>query len=457
MPEIEELKYRTTGAIHSKWMALCVVLLLLAAGEFLVRGPVRAVQTATQFNDFLSPYIQAEAWVHGLDPYSPQVLLRLWPPQAPHYLFLPKEVAAGTLVAKRGFPTAYPITALALISPFSVLPWNVAYALWLSVNVALFAVMLLALLGLAGFSYRESDRKPQMILLAAATLALAPFHTGVVTANVTLVAVELSVIAIWMARRNWDLATGLLLGVAVGLKPQIGLCFLFYYLLRRRWKIFGIALALLACLTAAGLLRLEISHTPWLANYVGDNRILLETGVLGNFTAINPTRFGLINLQVALYPPLGDVSLTNDLGRVIGAILLATWFVGFGRGRRSKDGRDYELLELSAIAIISVLPIYHRFYDATLLILPLCWAFASFQRAQGFALVYFLLMIPFLVPGGTILETLVASGRIPASLAQTVWWQALIMSHQVWLLLLLCVTLLSQMMWESRNLGNEYS
>src|ERR1700722_1432004 len=94
-----EIKQPRTFAFNSKWTTVCLILLLLAMAEFLVRGPIRAVQTATHFNDFLSPYIQAKALVKGLDPYSPQVLLQLWPPQAPHFLFLPKEVANGTLVA----------------------------------------------------------------------------------------------------------------------------------------------------------------------------------------------------------------------------------------------------------------------------------------------------------------------------------------------------------------------
>jgi hypothetical protein len=418
--------------------ALCLILLALAGSEFLVRGPVRALRTATHFNDFLSPYIQAKALRLGLDPYSPQVLLRLWPADAPHFLFLPVEVSNGTLVANRGFPTAYPITAFVLIAPFSVLPWNLAYALWLAVNCVLFALMLGALVSLAGLSYRN----PAAILLIAGTLALAPFHTGLVTANVTLVAVELSVIAIWTVRRNLDFATAALLATATGLKPQIGLCFLLYYLVRRRWRVFGLAMLALACLAAAGLLRLELGHTPWLANYISDNHILLETGVLGNFTDINPTRFGLINLQVALYPLLGGISMTNYVSRVTGAALLFAWLTGMLRRYRSGE---YELLDVSAIAVISLLPIYHRFYDATLLVLPLCWVIVSYRRSRMSAVLTLLLMLPFLVPGGTLLETMEINGRIPGMLIHRAWWEAFVMAHQVWLLLLLSVLLLYQM------------
>jgi len=431
-------------SVGNKRTALCLVVLLLAGAEFMVRGPVRAIRTATQFNDFLSPYIQANAFLHGLDPYSPQVLLQLWPEQAIHFMFLPKEVANGTLVANRGFPTAYPITAFVLIAPFGLLPWKTAYAVWLTLNLVLFAVMLGALVALAGFSYWE----PRAILMIAAMLALAPFHTGIVTGNVTLVAVELSIIAIWTARRHYDIATAFLLAVATGLKPQIGLCFVLYYLLRRRWRVGGIALALVAGVAAVGLLRLEVGHTPWLQNYLSDNRILLETGVLGNFTAINPTRFGLINLQVALYPLFKSVRVTNAVAMSVGGTLLIVWFIGMVR---NKYRDDRELLDLSAIAVISLLPVYHRFYDATLLALPLCWVFLSFRRARRTAVVSLLLMLPFLVPGGTMLETMQSDGRIPPALSSHWWWQVFVMSHQVWALFFLGILLLREMGTEQRT------
>lgn len=438
MPSFQEASPANIRSLGSKWTALYLALLLVAGAEFMLRGPIRAIRTATQFNDFLSPYIQANAWMHGLDPYSPQILLKLWPAQALHFYFLTKEVANGTLVANRGIPTAYPITALVLVAPFTLLPWNVAYALWLAINLALFAVTVCVLVSLGGVSYRE----PAGILLVAATFALAPFHTGIVTGNVSLVAIELSVIAIWTARRRLDIATALLLVISAGLKPQIGFCFLLYYLVRRRGRVVGVALTILACLAAVGLLRLEFGHTPWLGNYLNDNHVLLETGVLGNFTSINPTRFGLINLQVVLYPLLDSVRLTNGLAMLVGAIFLVVWLAGMAR---TSSYDDLELLDLSAITVISLLPIYHRFYDAALLVFPLCWAIVSFRRTRVFSVISLLLMLPFLIPGGTLLETMESSGRIPSALVHRWWWEMIVMPHQVWLLLLLSVLLLYAM------------
>ena len=72
--------------------------------------------------------------------------------------------------------------------------------------------------------------------------------------------------------------------------------------------------------------------------------------------------------------------------------------------------------ELSAITVISLLPVYHRFYDATLLVLPLCWAFVSLRRERVAAVVSLGLMLPFLIPGGALLDTMQIAGRIPRAL-----------------------------------------
>lgn len=422
---------------------VCLVLLVLAASEFIVRGPVRAIRTGASFNDFLSPYIQAKALVHRLDPYSPEVLLRLWPPEAAHFMFLPREVGNGTLVANRGFPTAYPITALVLLAPFSILPWNIASWAWFVANLVLYVIMLRAVLELAGFFHLER----RGILLLTATLALAPFHTCLATGNPTAIAVELCMIGFWQARLENDVAAAILLAISAALKPQIGLIFLFYYLLRRRGRLVVTAGVLLSFVGVVGLLWLGTNHTPWLENYVRDNRILFATGKLGSFTDLNPIRFGLINLQVALYPLIDSVQWTNDVARAVWAILLVCWLVGFALTR---EHENCELLELGALAVCSLLPIYHRFYDASLLVLPLCWAFVSFGKNRKLATATLLLMTPFLVPGGTILQTLQESGRLPAMLADRAWWQAFVMAHQAWVLLLLSLLLVGAMFAQRR-------
>ena len=163
----------TAAALSTRRKILLVALVLAAAGEFVVRGPVRFLH-AVDFNDFISPYIQAKALVQGTDPYSPENLVRLWPEDARRFDFLAKDLASGTSIINRGIPTAYPLTCFLLLVPFAMCPWPAAHIAWLVVNVILVLWLIWSLILLAGF---RAEQKRTYLFVAIA-LALAPFHTG---------------------------------------------------------------------------------------------------------------------------------------------------------------------------------------------------------------------------------------------------------------------------------------
>jgi hypothetical protein len=414
------------------------ILIVLAGAEFVWRGPARALRAEAGFNDFLSPYVQSQAWVRGSDPYSPESLVRLWPPGATRFQFLAKELADGSLTAKRGIPTAYPLSCFVLLSPVALLPWPVANLAWVLINVSLFFAMLWALASYTGLS---RDRTSTLAFIAG-SLALAPFHTGISDGNPAVIATELSILALWMAETDREIATGVLLALSLGLKPQISLCFWVYFLLRRRWRALAAAAAIFCLAMAIGMLRLHYSHVAWLPNYVADNQALLSRGILGDFRPLNPTRFGLLNTQLVLYPLVGTARLANALAFTMGAILLVVWAWYAGR-----PGSQTNLLQLSTLAVISLLPVYHRFHDAVLLVMPLCWYSASFRSTRLYSKFGLLLFVPFLAPGGSLLETLRDTGRIPSSIAANWFWNEFVMPHAVWCLLFLAVLLL----WEMRR------
>ncbi|MGA7293966.1 MAG: glycosyltransferase family 87 protein [Terriglobales bacterium] len=276
------------------------ILLLLASSEFLLRGPVRFVHNK-DFNDLISPYIQSEAWSRGLDPYRSANLIRLWPSDAARPDSLANDLADNSLVYKHGIPTAYPLTCFLILAPLAFLPWHIAHSLWLALTVLAYAATVLSLISLAGL--RRSPRS--MYLFLAFALALAPVHTGLSTGSIVIVAVGLVAGSVWAADRQRVFLAGVLLALAVGLKPQIGLPFVFYFALRRRWRTSGLAIALVALLSALAVIRLSISGVPWLQNYLYDNKVLFAPGSLGDFTELDPIRFGLINLQVPIYAIFG--------------------------------------------------------------------------------------------------------------------------------------------------------
>jgi hypothetical protein len=409
-------------------------LLLLASVEFVIRGPLRFAK-ATEFNDFISPYTQAEAWRKGVDPYSPATVVALWPTERRQSLR--NDLAAGTLVLMRGIPTAYPPTSLVVLAPISLLPWQVAQPLWLAISTLMYGATVLSLIFVAGFAWLES----RTLVFLGFALGFAPVHTGMAAGSIVIVAVGSCALALWTGNRHLDIVTGVLLAIAVGLKPQIGLPFLAYFLLRRQWRVFGAAAALLAMLSAIAVLRLAVSHAPWIDSYRYDNRVLFAHGSLGDFTDANPIRFGLINLQVLLYLFVPDRTAANLLAFIVAGILGLIWLF---RARRRYE-RAAGLLDLSALLVLSLLPIYHRLYDASLLIFPVAWAFSALTGShRTWARWTLFLLLVFLVPGGTALEQLQRTSFFP-ELQQSWGWTHFVMPHQIWTLIALSIVLLLAM------------
>lgn len=423
--------------------ALVLGFLLLSSAEFLLRGPIRFAG-ASNFNDLISPYIQTRAWMKGMDPYSPANLVAFWPRDADQFSFLRKDLADGSLVLKRGIPTAYPPTSFALLTPVAWLPWHVAHRVWLLISLMAFGLTVLSLVSLIGFQWQEK----RTYLFLALALALAPFHTGLAAGSIVIVAVGFCSVAVLAADRQWNMAAGVSFAVAVGLKPQIGLPFLVYYLLRRRWRVVTTSVTLLAFLAATAVFHLAMTHTPWVENYLYDNKVLFAQGSLGDFTESNPLRFGLVNLQVLVYTFVPDRAEANVGAIVIAGVLGLMWLLLLWR----RTGNKIELPALSALLVLSLLPVYHRLYDASLLIFPLAWSLTvSPGPRKDLARGTLLLILVFLVPGGSALEQLQHTKHLVV-LQHSWWWTHIVMPHQVWALLFLSVLLLMAMRISAANM-----
>jgi glycosyl transferase family 87 len=291
-------------------------------------------------------------------------------------------------------------------------------------------------------------REPRTYVFCAFVLALAPFHTGLAAGSIAIAVVAMTAVVCLAAERGQDIAAGVLLAIAVSLKPQIALPFLLYFLLCRRWRLAGTAMGIVALGAALAVLRLTIAGTPWVESYLYDNRMLFSRGSLGDFTEANPIRFGLVNLQVLLYVILHDRAIANGLALAV-AISAGLWWL-FLLNRRSGSGQH--LLALSTLVVISLLPVYHRLYDASLLVFPLAWSLTELSgKIRSLGNITFCLILPFLVPGGTVLEQIQLS--VSAGVRGAWWWNAMVMPHQVWVLVILSVVLLEAMRRTSNDAG----
>ncbi|HUJ95330.1 MAG TPA: glycosyltransferase family 87 protein [Terriglobales bacterium] len=428
--------------IGGRWRLLIFWLLtLIAALEFIARGPARALsQSGRTFNDFLSPCVQTRAWLAGRDPYSPQVVAAMWP-VLPRPTFVTKESLDGTLPAKRGLPSPYLPVAFPVLLPIALLPWKIAIVLWILVSIAALFTVTWGLIQLAG---GDQDRRLAW-MISLAVLLFAPVHTAMATSNIVTVVLALGIVATLCISQNRTMLAGISLAVAIALKPTVALPFAIYVLAsRRRTRVIISAMAV-------GLLLAAVTVIPghgaglWWRSFLANDHAMFAPGAIDDFSAANPLAFQLVNLQVGLFPVLQDRTVTQALVLLLFAILLALWFRAFHR-----DGQ-LGLLDLGVFASVALLFIYHRFTDAGLLLLAVAWALCQLQgKLRNFAIICLALAVPFLIPGATVLEEF--SGKYPAfeKLSRSPAWDMFILPHEAWLILAMCVVLVAARSWAAR-------
>ena len=416
-----------------RWIAVGL-LACFSLLEFSARGPVRALgSSGRDFNDFISPYVQTRAWVRGLDPYAPSILDQMWP-VSPRPSFLLSESADGTLAAKRGIPSPYLVFTFPLLLPVAELPWRVAICVW--VGLCLLAAFSVAwtLIEFAG----GRGRSELALLISVSVLLMAPMHTAIATSNVVTIVLALGLFASFCVEHKRSGLAGILLTVAMGLKATVGLPFVIYALASgKRGKVIPVVIVAGMLLLSATMLP-EHGRTLWWKSFEKNSRTMFAPGAIDDFSTANPLAFQMVNLQAALFPVLQDRNRTQIVTWLVFIILLALWF------RAVRRDREVGLLDLAILVTAALLPVYHRFTDAGLLLVPVAWALSEIRgELRRFAAGCLVLASPFLIPGATVLHEFSAKYEILRQLSQTRLWGAFILPHEAWLTLILCVLLLT--------------
>lgn len=402
-------------------------ILIFAAGiEFVLRGPVRFLQPI-DWNDLAQNYAASRLWLRGQNPSNPENFVALW-----------QQEVHSTIAVTVRTRLAPPLGTMLLLSPIAALPWHAAKIAWTIVLLAAFAFSVLALARVGSLRLAE----PRTLAFIAGALALAPFHTGIATGNVSIVVVGACATAIWAAHCELDVVAGALFAIACTFKPHVGAFLVLYYLVQRRWRLFGSALAFTAGFAIIAALWMQLRGVVWFHDYLHNAGGFVTANRIDAFSADNPIRFMLINLQVPFYSFTGNTSSANLLALSTGAVLVCVWIYLTIRNHTQQS----ELLALATIAVLCLLPLYHRLYDAALLIAPLCWCMKSvYGEHRNIAHGAMVLMVPFLIPSAAVLQQLVSRGAVPAAWTHSWLWDRAVMPHQTWLILLLGLVLLYAM------------
>jgi hypothetical protein len=399
---------------------LVIALLLVLSIIYFAIGSLCALHDS---RDFASVYVSSRAWLKGFDPYDQSAFPTLWSEArgSPAQLPDPSQV-----------PPLYPLTTLLLISPFALFSWQVAKGTWLVVNLVAVAVTIGALFAIGGMR----DRTGQVILVTG-TLALWALQSAIWVGSPTIITLALGMGSIFLGRIRRDCWAGITLGLCLCLKPHLALPFLAYYLFVRRRAVLYACLAAVCVIMLAALIR--TSDFSWLWGWLTNIRAALNGGV-NDPTGANPLRWQLLNLSYPLHTFISSRLAVTILVFVFVAGQLAI----FAKLQHFDGTFPHDLAGLCCLTTISFFPVYHRLYDAALLVLliPLVVRLLSHgNNTFGRFLMYLLFMF---VPSPALLNWIEQYPYFE-SLAGSWWWTHLIKPWQAWSLLVISIVLLCLM------------
>ncbi len=410
--------------------SLLVTICILAAFKFAVR--LMPVTHLTSGQDLKVNYLSSRAWTRGLDPYDQAVVTRIWIDGGGT-----PETAPDPAIT----PAVYPPTALVLLSPLAMASWSLASVMWCGLNMAALAILLVCVHRLAGIRWLEA----RSLCLIAGTLALEPVSNTVWLGQTSILVSALAAASIVYGLNDRRVASGVLEGLGIAVKPQLALTFLAPFVLARRWKICAAAALTIIALAWIALSRFTAPAqclASWLANLhfafdpgrENDPTLLVETArQMGKNWARSPIDvMEFVNLQY----PLGTF-IDNRL--LVGALTWSITLVLAVPTLRSlvHCPSDITLLHcVSLLAVLDLLFFYHRSYDAVVLVFPMAWGLSpTVRRSQGWPVLLTLAL--FSVPLYGALLALDKLGFIPTWLSSGTVWRSFVLPCQAWALFIM--------------------
>ena len=236
------------------------------------------------------------------------------------------------------------------MAPIAWLRFPTAKLVWLLLPLIAFVITVWALMRASGLRFPD----PPAVAFVAFCLALAPFHTGITSSNESILVLAFSALGILMATQGRDIESGIWFGLACSLKPHLAASLLLYYLIRFRWRLFVTALATTGAITLIAIAWLQIRGVAWFQDYLRNLRGFATQNRIDDFTAANPIRFLLINLQVPFYSFTASARSANLLAFILGGLLVCAWIYLCFRNRQDQAS----MLALGSVAVISLLPMY---------------------------------------------------------------------------------------------------
>ena len=373
--------------------------------------------------DFGAIYYGSRCALQHKDPYDPGTVLREFEADGGRFPgeSYAAEAAQAALINGINLPTA-----LFLAAPLALLPWGMAQILWIFFN-ALPLVLAAYLLWDLG-----ANRVP-ILWLCLAGFILANCQNLFFLGDAAGIAVGLCIIAACcFLRERHALAGVLLMAISLLLKPHDG-GFIWLYFLLSGGMLRKRALQTFAVVSILGFFAIvwmgQVSPR-WMHELHRNIRSELVHGGL-NDPAPSATNSGvdrIIDLQAAISVFRNNPEVYNPVSYLIAGPLILIWAFVVMKRRFSSEQAP---LALAAISVLTLLPVYHRPYDAKLLLLtiPACamlWAEGGMRRWVALALTSAGILVTSDLP---LVWLLIFTKNLTASLAT---WTGKLMNVLLW-------------------------
>jgi hypothetical protein len=334
-----------------------MILVCIGAGiVLLVQAFVLRIKPPDAVQDFIGSYYSAHCLLRRCDPYNPNDVLRTFRAEGGERSL--SDPVTRDIITRY----LYPPSAFAVMVPLSLMPWTTAHISW--------AVLSSCSLIIAAYLALDLSFQGAPVLGGALIgYLLANSYVIVVLSNPSELVISLCVIGVWCFLRERFVAVGILcMALSLAVKPQIGGLIWLYFLLaggvfRKR---------ALQTLLVTALMSVPLIVWVWVVAPHWNEELhanLMHFSAKGGITDPGPsseTANELVNLQVIVSRFDDQPFVYNLVSYLLMVPLILSW-VAITVGTRVSQAKA--MFALAAIAPLSMLPIYHHFYDTKLLLL----------------------------------------------------------------------------------------
>ncbi len=351
-----------------------LVWILLASGLAIAWG-FSIGQTANGWVDFRAVYYGTRCLLEHHNPYSVNELEQVYRTEG-------GERKTETVAARQAVILYVNMpTAFILITPFAMLPWGPAHLLWLAFTAGVFTLA-------AFLMWDIGSRYAPEVSLFLICILLVDCESIFGAGNTAGIVVGLCVIAVWCFFNERFVWAGVLcLAASLAIKPHdSGFVWLFFLLAGAPYRKRALqTLLVTAVLGVSAFLWLSSVAPNWMHDW---NSNLSAISVRGGINEPGPASLTghsasmVVDLQAAISIFEDNARIYNPASYLVcGALLL----LGAARTLKSRVSPERVWFALAAVVPLTMLVIYHRPWDAKLVMLavPACailWAEGGLTR-----------------------------------------------------------------------------